>query len=246
MTAAADSPWAGRSVVLVHSPLVGPSTWRRVADELVARGASVAVPDLTAVASAPAPMWPVYVEGAVAAARGLPGPVTVLGHSGAAVFLPIIADRLSIHAGPSVFVDALVPPAFGERRPSDEFLATLDRVADGELLRPWLDWWPADLVETVLLPDPGHRAEVAADLPRLPRRFYDEPVPMPPGWSGAPCAYLRLSEGYDDDHAEAASRGWPTAELDRTHLGIVTDPVGVVDAVGSLLVRLDRLAPLER
>lgn len=43
--------------VLIHSPLVGPSTWVRVAEQLEGRGHWVAVPDLVGALVAGPPYW---------------------------------------------------------------------------------------------------------------------------------------------------------------------------------------------
>jgi hypothetical protein len=44
------------SILFVHSPMVGPSTWAPSAELMARRGFRVRVPDLTGMASAPAPM----------------------------------------------------------------------------------------------------------------------------------------------------------------------------------------------
>lgn len=51
---------------------------------------------------------------------------------------------------------------------------------DGQLRR-WLEWWPDDVVED-LVPDVEDRAALLADMPSLPRAFYDESVPVPDCW----------------------------------------------------------------
>jgi hypothetical protein len=76
--------------VLVHSPLVGPSTWRWLAQELEAAGHRVSV------SAVPAPVaqrgWAAFADSVAAHTAG--GEVLV-GHSGAGPLLPHIAERSS-------------------------------------------------------------------------------------------------------------------------------------------------------
>ncbi|MFA9431114.1 alpha/beta fold hydrolase [Egicoccus sp. AB-alg2] len=221
------------SVLLVHSPLVGPTTWDPVARVLAARGCEIRLPNLTGVAEAGPPRWRWFVDAAVSAAADLAAPVVVAGHSGAGVLLPAIGAGLDDRLGGLVFVDAVVPPTTGAHQSSDAMLRFLDGQSEAGRLRPWLDWWPDDVVAD-LLPDPADRAVLRQELPRVPRDFYDEPVPMPPDWSVDGCVYLRLSDAYDEELGEAQRRGWPCRALDSDHLGMFTNPEPVVDAVESL------------
>ncbi|MGI9598738.1 MAG: hypothetical protein ACR2QK_21415 [Acidimicrobiales bacterium] len=225
-------------LLLIHSPLVGPSTMARLASSATAAGHQVATTDLTGVAEAPSPRWRWFVERAAAAAQGWSPPV-VVAHSGAGPMLPAIAGRLEQGPAALVFADAVVPPESGHHRHSAEMAPMLDRQTTGGRLARWLDWWPDDVVES-LLPEPADRVALAADMPRLPRDFYDEPIPMPAGWSQQRCAYLQLSPAYDLDRRRAEQRGWPTIAIDSSHLGLHTDPGPVLEKIGALL---DRLAP---
>lgn len=222
------------AILLVHSPLVGPSTWEPTADLLRTRGFEVGLPDLTPAAAAPPPLWRAFVDAALEGAAGLAGPIALLGHSGAGAFLPAIAAGLGARLFGLLFVDAVLPPTSGEFRTPEERKAKLDELTvDGCLLR-WLDWWPPGVVEE-LLPDPAERAAVLADMPVLPRSFYDEAVPVPDGWAEQRCGYLRLSEGYVDEHGEAGRRDWYRAEFDGDHLAIRSDPATVADAAAAFL-----------
>ena len=53
--------------VLLHSPAVGPATWRPVAEQLRSVGHQVVVPDLRPVARGPAPHWHLVRERVLAA-----------------------------------------------------------------------------------------------------------------------------------------------------------------------------------
>lgn len=111
----------------------------------------------------------------------------------------------------------------------------LDQQTKGGILAPWLDWWPRETLVS-LLPDRHDRAIIRADLPNLPRSYYDEPIPVPEGWPTWPCRYLRLSGAYDPELARAVELGWPTARHDGTHLSIFTEPYRVLGAVRALLM----------
>lgn len=222
-------------VLFVHSPLVGPSSLERLAAVAARAGHEVALPDLTAIAASDDPVE-TFVRSAANAARTLGGPPLVTGHSGAGDFLPLVAKRIGQVRG-LLFVDAALPPAEGARTIGDAFRALLDAQTEDGLLRRWIDWWPARVV-AALLPDTADRERLTTDMPRLPRAFYDAPVDVPHGWSGGPCAYLRLSAAYDDALADATARGWPVASIDSTHLGVYTEPSRVFDAILALTDRL--------
>lgn len=214
------------SFVLVHSPLVGPTTWSWVADELGRNGHHVIVPSLLPAATAAG--WEACVD-AVVAAAGSRDPTVIVGHSGAGPLLPLIADRMK----PSrlVFVDASLPPTHGEAALAPEpFLGALTALAEDGLLPPWSEWFEPGTMEA-LIPDPDRRGVVVAELPRLPLSYFQARVPMPDGWATAPCAYVLLSEAYRHEAEQAAARGWPVTELLGLHLDLVTQPRTVGEAL---------------
>ncbi len=221
------------ALLLVHSPLVGPSSLERMAERAEQRGHPVALPDLTAIADAEAP-HDVYVSTAVAAGTALPAPRVVVGHSGAGAFLPLIAAAVEPTAL-TVFVDAVVPPSSGSHRTPIRLIELLDAHTVGGRLQPWLDWWPADIVVD-LLPEPADRDALRADMPGVPRSFYARSVPMPPGWADRPCGYVQLSTAYEGERAEASARGWPTVLVDGTHLSVRTHPDLVLDAIAEVTI----------
>src|SRR5438034_515867 len=95
--------------VLVPSPLVGPFTWSLVADELVARGHQVLVPDLSDEGTGP--WWERHVASAGAQLSGdRELDIALVGHSGAGALLPLIARAAAIRPAAYVFVDAGLPP----------------------------------------------------------------------------------------------------------------------------------------
>lgn len=226
-----------RSILLVHSPLVGPSSWTSSAQLMRSQGFEVRVPDLTGVAQAPPPRWETFVGSAVEAADALGPEIAVVGHSGAGALLPAIAGRLEGRVASLVFVDAVIPPPEGVHEAPARMHALLDeQTVDGHLRR-WLEWWPDEVVDA-LVPDAEERAALLADMPSLPRSFYDESIPVPDGWTEERCAYLKLSDGYDAEYAEAGQRGWPRTELAADHLAIHTQPSRVVTAIQALIEQL--------
>lgn len=226
------------SLVLVHSPLVGPDSWEAVGSNLGRHGERVALPDLTkALASGP-PYWPREVE-AIAAATS--SPAILVGHSRAGLVLPA-ATRAIRRVEGCIFVDARLPrpgASWFDTAPP-ELAERLRRMGRDGWLPPWPDWWgPAELAR--LLPDPAVRTRFVAGCPRLPFALFEEVLPEVPGWPQAPCAYLRLSEEYRELCDEARRLGWPVIELASHHLGLLTDPETVADAIlelaGQLLER---------
>lgn len=225
------------TLVLVHSPLVGSSSWRPFDDIARARGCDVVRPDLTGVVDAERPHWRDLVDTAVDSTSDR-ADLIIVGHSGAGAILPAISHRLMDRLRAVVFVDAIVPPVAGEHRTSEQFLRFLDdNTVDGRLLQ-WLDWWKPEIVSE-LVRSPQQLEELRSDMPRLHRSFYDAPIPMLEGWSSGPCAYLQLSRAYDEESRTAKALGWPRAVIDGSHLSIFTDPAAVLDAVENLVDEVD-------
>lgn len=53
---------------------------------------------------------------------------------------------------------------------------------------------------------------IEAELPRLPLTYFEQPVPVPDGWSAeVGCGYLVFGPPYDREADEARSRGWLVA-----------------------------------
>jgi hypothetical protein len=228
------------TILLVHSPLLGPSSWRRCAEILESTGRRVVVPDLRASVASPTAWWAratdtAVTTGATAAGAAEPSGVefVVVGHSGAGVVLPQIAARLD-RLQAVVFVDALLPARSGVTEASEQhraFVATLP-VTDG-LLPPWSRWWDPQVLDEII-PDPRLRAILTSDEPRLSPEFWSEPVPVPREWPAGRGRYLRLSPAYDDSAAAAAARGWPVRSLPGTHLDPLVRPADVAAEILAL------------
>jgi hypothetical protein len=219
----------------VHSPLVGPFTWQPVADELEQRGARAVVPSLLDATTGPGPAWERQVAAVVDAveAAGIERPV-LAGHSGAGPLLPTTGAALGAVAA-YVFVDAALPT--GEGGPlaalHPSLRARLESLAQDGMLPPWNKWW-GPTPHYSLLPDEETRERFVSELRPVPLSVFEEPLPPVPDWPDAPCAYLRLSDAYRDEEAEAARRGWPVTRLEGSHLELLLRPTPVVDALLAL------------
>jgi hypothetical protein len=213
--------------VLVHSPSVGPATWAPVADRLRAAGATALVPSLLDVAESPPPFWPRVVELVRSAISSLPDgrPIILAAHSNAGLFVPLIVEAATRPVACCVFVDAALP-ARSEATPVAppdliEFLRR--RVGDDGRLPPWTAWWDESDVAP-MFPDPQTRKLVEAEQQRLPLAYYQQMIPVPPGWDRRPCRYLLFGPPYDEVADDARDRGWEVTHLPGEHLHEIVAP----------------------
>lgn len=218
--------------VLVPSPLFGPSTWAPLGSELIAQGARVLI--ATPVDAGVPPFWPQH---AAAAAITVPevDDLVLVGHGGAGPLLPAIADAAGRPVARYVFADADLPhhgmsrlDLLKMRDPA--FAAAVDQGLQAGGSYP--EWSDDDLAGAI--PSRFARAAVLSELKPRSRAFFVEPLPVPPGWPDAPCAYLQLSAEYDVVAGEARRHGWPVEHLDGGHFRAVADP----PAVAAALLRL--------
>jgi SAM-dependent methyltransferase len=218
------------AVVLVHSPLVGPSTWHGVAKELTDAGYDTAVPDLSGAHENQA------IIAAVVDQVPRDRDIVLIGHSRAGPLLPAIADALG-RVRSIVYVDARLPRpgvSWVDDAPPElveHIRSTVD--ADNTVAR-WPDWWPPEELP-LIVPDEGQREALLRESPRLPWSFFTEPQP-PATWRG-PESYLLLSEPYDDAAEAMRAAGHPVLELASDHLAPLTRPAEVATALCQLLDR---------
>jgi hypothetical protein len=225
-------------LVLIHSPLVGPLTWRACAAALEAPDRAVLVPSLAGVMDAKPP-WIPKLAGRVADAlrEARPrGDVALIVHSGAGGLVPAIRAAAGPRVTAAMFVDAVIPrpgqcwfdtaPAALGRR-----LRELSR--DG-ILPPWNEWFPAESIASHV-PDEALLARFLAEIPRLPLAYFEEVAPDAAGWDSIRCGYLQLSDAYAETAREAAGRRWPTHHEPTDHLAMVTRPAGTAAAIDRLL-----------
>src|SRR6266566_1540728 len=221
-------------LLLVHSPLVGPASWDLIAPALAEPAREVTIPDLTSTVAAGPPWCSRQAELIARAAAGRPA--ALVGHSGAGPLLAAAGAMIPQVRG-YVFVDAGLPipgQTWMDTAPP-ELAAQLREMVDPDgWLPPWPRWWGEEALAE-LLPDPGTRVRFIAGCPPLPLAMFAETHPLAPRWPDAPCAYLRLSEAYEDQAARAAGLGWPVTRLASHHLALLTDPAVVAEAIGELL-----------
>jgi hypothetical protein len=210
--------------ILLHSPVVGPSTWTWVAEALSSAGNEVVVPDLVSAAMSGNPMK--FAE--TAAMMSGSGDAVLVGHSGAGAVMPLVSHRLVPRPSLTVFVDAGLPPCTGTFTAGGDFLGTMREFSTDGMLPRWSDWWPPGVLET-LIPDSEQREVVERELPQIPLRFYESPIEVPEGWCAYSGAYVLLSEGYLNDADEASTRGWTVVTRPGQHLDIVCDSEAIAD-----------------
>ena len=223
----------GVRFVLIHSPLVGPATWKWVAEDLRQNGHEVAVPDLRGAAQTgdPAAVIAVAAE-AVASDR-----VVIVGHSGAGAFLPSIATGAPARL---VFVDAGIPPCSGEVTASGDFMDRLRTLSSSGVLPKWSTWWGDSAMEA-LVPDDDRRRQIVDELPEIPLALYESPVTLPERWCELPSAFVLLSDAYRADADTARSRQWPILErVGGSHLDIINMPSTIAADLVALASRPTR------
>jgi hypothetical protein len=212
--------------VLVHAPMVGPMTWRPVAEELARRGHIAVLPSLMGRAWLRAPIWKRHVDVVVEAIESLRGVVAV-GHSGAGPLLPLIAERADVTG--LIFVDAFTEqtapfPSTFRRRPGPDGRGVIPSWADDETLRP-------------LIPDQELRRRCLDEIRGLPEGYFNEIVPSSREVA-PPSAYLLFSEVYRPAADKMRARGMAVRELPGGHFHMLAEPRAVTDALVALTAEL--------
>ena len=226
--------------LLVHSPVVGPTTWSPVANVLRERGHVVDGPSLVdaAVLNPPSPRLLVQ-RAAKSVTAGPDEVITVVTHSNAGIFGPAIGRALSPRQVLYIFVDAPIPPSQGTAEIAPpEFLAHLREIAVDGLLPPWTEWWDEADVTPMLPADQQLRDALIAEQPRLPLSYYEQTIYMPEGWDEQPCAYIYFGPPYDDVASELGQRGWAIRHVPGLHLNAVIAPDAVADAIVDVVTEL--------
>jgi hypothetical protein len=220
--------------VLIHSPLVGPLTWSRVAVELQARGVKVVAPALKDSPVSLEPFWKQHAESVSSVLASNPSdiPVTLVAHSGAGPLLPAIRQAIANPVGMYVFVDAGIPRDGATRLDlmksedpewAQEFHAALER---GE---QYPNWRLDDLQP--IIPDDSLRRQMVAEIRPRGLDFFTEPIPVFEGWPDAPCIYIQFSAPYARPATQARQAGWPVHELNAGHFHMLVDPKTVADLI---------------
>jgi len=222
--------------VLLHSPLLGPSSWRPAAEALRALGHVAETPAWPALTSLQGGFYGPMAAHAAGQIEPGDAPPILVAHSGAGALIPAVAAKLPSIAG-AIFVDAILPhPGRSWFDTAPEPLRdSLRSGAQAGLLPPWHDWWPPGALAQ-LVPDDAQRGRLMAELEPIPAAYFEEPAPA--GEAPARSAYLKLSESYEDEAKLANRLGWPLVRLPMNHLAPVTAPAAVAQALAGLAERL--------
>lgn len=223
-------------LVLLHSPLVGPATWRSLAPVLRARGFEVASADFRADMAGDPPYYPRLIQSAqslLAAARDTSTFLVV--HSGGGSLVPALAADV---AG-AIFVDALMPHpgrAWFETVPA-ALKVRLEKLAHAGRVPPWHHWWPVGAIRS-LFADENSYLQFVTELNEIPLRYLHEPAPDVELQSGFRSAYLQLGPGNANEAALAEQLGWPVRRLPLHHLAMITHPQVVAASIAELVAEL--------
>jgi hypothetical protein len=218
--------------VLIHSPLVGPLTWRLVYQEMTGRGIKAITPILTDHPHSEKPFWKQHAE-SIARSLSLAAETSnlvLVGHSGAGPILPVIRQFLNHPIEAYIFVDAGIPR---------DGLSRLDlmKTEDPEwaeqfeqaLLRgEHYPTWSTDDLQDVI-PDEDLREKLVADIRPRSIAFFSEPIPVFEEWPDAPCAYIKFSAAYNRVSERVKEAGWPVQELNAGHFHMLVNPIMVTD-----------------
>lgn len=219
--------------VLIHSPLVGPTTWSLVANDLTRRGTEVIVPTLCSNERG-VPYWKQLAMDVVRALESTPSEagLVLVGHSGAGPLLPAVRQLAERAVIGYIFVDAGIPVdgmshldlrALESAEFAKRFRQTLQA---GERFPTWSD---DDLRD--IIPGPALRTRVMSELQPRSLDFFDEPIPVFAGWPDAPCAYIQFTPTYDVFAQRARNEGWAFSCMEGGHFHMLVDPEGMATAL---------------
>ena len=220
--------------VLIHSPLVGPLTWKLVAEEMRQRGLDAIVPTLEDLPNSKEPFWKQHADSISRALEPIPKDtlLTLVAHSGAGPLLPVIRESFPNPVNAYVFVDAGLPGNGATRldlmnSEDSDWAKEFQAYLEGGGAFP--NWSFEDLQE--ILPDEELRAQMVAEIHPRTLDFFTEPIPVFKGWPDAPCVYILFSEPYKRAAVEARKADWPTYELEAGHFHMLVDAKAVTDLI---------------
>ncbi len=221
---------------LLHSPLMGPSTWTPVAIELARCGIEAMQPEIPKLSEMTAPLYMGLGEAVARQFLGQ-GPVVLVVHSGAGgLASSVVAAAAGGQIKAVLYVDAILP------HPGRTWFETASallganlkaQVVDG-MIPAWDQWFPSGTLEG-LMPEAALRAAVVSELMPTPLAWFEEAAPqidLPPDVGSG---FLRLSRAYEGEADEAGRLGWPTLRCDLQHLAMITHPREVTEAMLELM-----------
>ena len=220
--------------VLIHSPLVGPLTWKSVAGEMQQRGLDVIIPTLEDAPDSQEPYWKQHAESVSQALAQVPQdtPLTLVAHSGTGPLLPAIREALPNPVNAYVFVDAGIPRNGATRlelmkSEDSEWAGQFEEYLESGGYFP--NWSFDDLQE--IIPNEELRKQMVTEIRPRALDFFTEPIPVFEGWPDAPCVYILFSEPYKRAAVQARQSGWPTYELEAGHFHMLVDAKTVTDLI---------------
>lgn len=224
-------------LVMIHSPLVGPSTWQPCGNVLRRKGYQVRIPSLADFVTGNPPYYEKIARHVADAVQKGPDTETLIlvGHSGAGALLPAVAERLDRQCY-GIFVDAILPHpglSWFDTAPPQLRVHLRGLVRDG-FLPPWDRWFPPEVVSD-LIPDIVARQRFIDELPRIPIAYLEERAPATRIDRLIQCAYLQLSDGYGAFARETEKAAWSILRESADHLAVLTQPEMVCDAIVKLL-----------
>jgi hypothetical protein len=220
--------------ILIHSPLVGPLTWSRVAAEMRERGLDVLVPVLQ---DSPAASEPFWKQHAASVAQSIPlaqrdAPVVLVAHSGAGPLLPAVRRSISNPVRAYILVDAGIPRDGATRLDlmrSEDPLWAGEFTSHLEVGGQFPTWGFDDLQQEI--PDEKVRRQMVSEIRPRGVSFFTEPIPVFADWPDAPCVYIRFSAPYDRAAAQARAADWLVYEMEAGHFHMLAGPVAVTDMI---------------
>lgn len=221
------------SFALIHSPLVGVSTWKWVADELDQSGHYPILPSLIDEDETDMPYWPQQAMRAAQMINDVAAePVILVGHSGAGPILPAIGDRLHHPPKAYIFVDAGLPMNHHSRlemmrAESASWVDDLEQHLRENGRFP--EWQDEDLAS--LVPDKKSRHQLLAELQPRPLSFFTEKITHSDEWESIPCGYIQFSDSYSVHAERAKNLGWPCVKLEAGHFHMLVDATAVANAI---------------
>ena len=222
--------------VLIHSPLVGPLSWKLTAEALTSTG-------LRSDHTADHQPDGSNRQLSSAARRSDSGPTAGRAGSrrvlGLAQWSRCFASSATRGGGSFVsliFVDCDLPEQ-GKSRfdqfPADLHAAFRAQASDGML--PLL-WSEADLESTLVCAD--IRRRFVEELRPTPLRVYDEPIPVGIGAEDRDHGYVLLTKQYGDSFDIASARGWVTERRESSHFHLLNQPAKMAEILVSVGTRI--------
>lgn len=223
--------------LLLHSPLLGPFTWRAVAEVLRGAGHQAETPAWPRLSTLGEDCYAALANG-MAASIDRGEPAVVVAHSGAGAVLPSVEALAKKPLGGVVFCDAILPHggfSWFDTAPPD-LGAQLRAGSVAGRLPAWDQWWPPGALAR-LVPDEAVRQALLSELEPIPIGYFEELAPEIE--LKAPAAYLQLSGAYVEEAQIAGRKGWPVVRLPLHHLAMLTHAGAVARALEGLGERLE-------